>query len=270
MIPIMQNIPAIPELEDIQVKFESHVAKSKKALKELLENLALQPENKPKFKSNVYGGFKEFLLITHRYKCAYCERDIHNQFGDVEHYRPKGRVISFETNAVEEHPGYYWKAYDWDNFLLSCTRCNSAFKKNYFPVDGQRSSGPDTELDEEIPLIVNPITDNPNDHFQLQANGKLLGITKAGRITILIMGLNDEYFITRRSRALKKGKRTFDALMAERDPDEIENLRQELREMYCERSDEFSMASVMGILGAHMFRSRVLNQNIDLDKMLKA
>ena len=66
-------------------------------------------------------------------KCAYCESLItNNQPGDVDHYRPKGRVMDANnkpvmiTTALGEnpHPGYYWLAYQFSNLLPSCIDCN--------------------------------------------------------------------------------------------------------------------------------------------------
>lgn len=78
-------------------------------------------------------------------KCAYCEKTITNQYGEIEHYRPKSGVLHENRSpvylesegAVIPHPGYYWLAYDWHNLLPSCTICNGpAWKGNRFPVEG--------------------------------------------------------------------------------------------------------------------------------------
>src|SRR5574341_1145443 len=63
-------------------------------------------------------------------KCAYCETLIaENHPGDIEHFRPKGRVtdsmgrqlmVQDENGEEYPHPGYYWLAYDWKNLLLAC------------------------------------------------------------------------------------------------------------------------------------------------------
>ena len=71
----------------------------------------------------------------------------------MEHYFPKGAVWKLlegdetrgageewtpkvkgrEHDAVSEW-GYWWKAYSWDNYLLSCPVCNRKWKLAYFPV----------------------------------------------------------------------------------------------------------------------------------------
>ena len=52
-------------------------------------------------------------------KCAYCEYRLSRTDWDVDHYRPKARVY-----GRDDHPGYYWLAYEWDNLLPACKHCN--------------------------------------------------------------------------------------------------------------------------------------------------
>lgn len=61
------------------------------------------------------------LLAMHGRVCAYCQCHLpHNDPGDVEHFRPKSR--------------YWWLAYDFSNYLLSCAACNRNRKKEKFPL----------------------------------------------------------------------------------------------------------------------------------------
>src|SRR4051812_10882784 len=47
------------------------------------------------------------LHAMHGRVCAYCQSDLpHNDPGDVEHFRPKSE--------------YWWLAYEFANYLLSC------------------------------------------------------------------------------------------------------------------------------------------------------
>lgn len=97
---------------------------------------AIQDGNTPTINEDLYKEQKVSVLMSYDYafrgKCAYCDRDIHNQYGDVEHYRPKGRVTDSDGKAVTRringstvpHPGYYWLVYDWTNLLPACIRCN--------------------------------------------------------------------------------------------------------------------------------------------------
>jgi hypothetical protein len=53
-------------------------------------------------------------------KCWYCEGNDIRSDGVVDHFRPKGRVW-----RVPAHPGYWWLAFDPDNYRYCCTLCNS-------------------------------------------------------------------------------------------------------------------------------------------------
>lgn len=64
------------------------------------------------------------------------------------------------------YPGYYWLAMDWDNLLVSCSRCNRSYKQNFFPLanESKRAKGPKEVVFEE-PLLLNPCVDNPSEHL---------------------------------------------------------------------------------------------------------
>jgi uncharacterized protein (TIGR02646 family) len=135
-----------------------------------------------------YGSasVKKALEKSFNGKCAYCESVIGAvAAGHIEHYRPKSRYISL--------------TFEWDNLLLSCPKCNSTtYKGNKFPkaTDG----GP----------ILNPCTENPNDHIEFVYDAKLglalaKGKTQRGETTINLFGLNSRPELIRaRSQLIKK------------------------------------------------------------------
>jgi uncharacterized protein (TIGR02646 family) len=70
------------------------------------------------------------LHSRHGHVCAYCGCGLADkEKGDVEHFRPKGKV----TNAPE-HGGYWWLAFSFRNYLVSCWHCNQVIKGNHFPL----------------------------------------------------------------------------------------------------------------------------------------
>jgi uncharacterized protein (TIGR02646 family) len=70
------------------------------------------------------------LYARHGRVCAFCGCDLpRNDRGDVEHFRPKGKV---EDDAA--HGGYWWLAYELSNYLLSCSICNRVRKRDRFPL----------------------------------------------------------------------------------------------------------------------------------------
>ena len=111
-------------------------------------------------------------------------------YGDVEHYRPKSI--------------YWWLAYNYDNYLVSCQLCNQKFKKAKFPVRNNRLRAPrvarnstDAHLDNlagtlgpdpldstaadtfrqlheaERPLLLNPYWDRPENFYAWRADDTL-------------------------------------------------------------------------------------------------
>jgi hypothetical protein len=115
------------------------------------------------YKDTVWGSLKEYLFRLFDDKCAYCEGARAGVTpGAVEHYRPKNGV------AGTDHPGYYWLAYDYENYLPTCGPCNSS-KGIRFPLRDEasraRAPAPDpfdkAPLRAEAPLLLNAYDDDP-------------------------------------------------------------------------------------------------------------
>lgn len=160
----------------------------------------------------LYKAAMPFLLRIFNDKCAYCEVTIvNNQPGDVEHYRPKGRVceedgkkvVVLRGGAEIEHPGYWWLAYSWANLLPACTDCNrrrrhgaerNAFGKgDRFGILGSRAVHPEEPLVDEVPLLLDPTQPDfdPAKHFEFRSNGMLKPKTREAEYTCKLLGLND-------------------------------------------------------------------------------
>jgi uncharacterized protein (TIGR02646 family) len=117
-------------------------------------------------------------------RCMYCED---SQGTAIEHFWPRST--------------YPERAFDWLNYLLACTLCNSNFKRDRFPLD-----------DTGQPLLVHPIDDEPLDHLALSpSTGKFTGLTRKGEQSIPVFGLDRAN--------LEKGRRSawiaLQALLAE-------------------------------------------------------
>lgn len=101
-------------------------------------------------------------------KCWYLECKNPGTDDDVDHFRPKLAVKEDPT-----HPGYYWLAFDWTNFRLSCHRANrprinsetgeTGGKADHFPLlnPDQRARGPAENWRAEAPALLDPT--NPTD-----------------------------------------------------------------------------------------------------------
>jgi uncharacterized protein (TIGR02646 family) len=138
-------------------------------------------------------------------KCAYCEESVASQNGDVEHFRPKRRVSDDNYKPIQNHKGYYWLAYEWTNLLPSCLKCNQrrkwekengifyVGKQDRFPLEQNtpRISSHLENIDDERPLLINPLLEDPENHLEVQLKtGIMLYKTIRGEKCIEIFGLN--------------------------------------------------------------------------------
>jgi uncharacterized protein (TIGR02646 family) len=95
--------------------------------------------------------------------CAYCGIGLRRgDRGDVEHFRPKQRV-----DGDKVHGGYWWLAYEFGNYVLSCGPCNRNRKKAKFPLvdDGAERVTFSTRdrLPAEARLLLDPTADAIED-----------------------------------------------------------------------------------------------------------
>ena len=161
------------------------------ARSELRNNRTANAENnKLKFKAYSAPKVKDKLAGLFGRKCMFCESLLAgSQPGDVEHYRPKGKVVLHPKPEIGDHsvPGYFWLAAKWPNLLLSCADCNRPRtqpdfdnrkrvigKANYFPLadESARATGPWAILAEE-PLLLNPCLDDPSAHLVFHEDGRI-------------------------------------------------------------------------------------------------
>ncbi|MDV6345714.1 hypothetical protein [Nitrosomonas sp. Is37] len=153
------------------------------------------------FMSNIYGqsSVKDSLKNAQHKKCCYCESIfVDTSYGAVEHYRPKGAVIQDESQK-KIYPGYYWLAYEWNNLLFICSRCNTN-KGAYFPLEdnSQRARNHTQSLTNESPLLLNPVVDNPSQHLDFHDDA-IFGLTVKGKTTIKYLKLDrNELFESRK------------------------------------------------------------------------
>lgn len=127
-----------------------------------------------------------YMRLQGECKCAYCERKLEStDFGkieqDVEHFRPKGGVRAWKvptalqkagikvTDVPDEDRGYYLLPYHPFNYSAACKPCNSALKKDFFPIAGKyRLTGDDpAKLTSEKPYLICPVGDFDEDPSDL-------------------------------------------------------------------------------------------------------
>ncbi len=133
--------------------------------------------------SYLWSAVKECYRGTSHEKCWYCETKTGRIRGDIDHYRPKGKVT--ENPA---HPGYWWLAFDWRNWRFSCELCNSKLmdlatgdvggKGSDFPlVGGDESHRICIECDFEDLMAEDPALLDPTNSQDVD----LLTFTRDGR-----------------------------------------------------------------------------------------
>ena len=102
---------------------------------------------------------KDQLIAETGGKCAYCEAPTTQvAYGDVEHFRPKST--------------YWWLAYCYDNYLVSCQLCNQKYKKAKFPIKHAPMPSPpilDSTTDDEIEALAGKLAPDPLDPNQVDA-----------------------------------------------------------------------------------------------------
>jgi hypothetical protein len=158
----------------------------------------------PTFDRTIWKELKEWLF-EHVFdeKCAYCEGLTSIvSVGDGEHWRPKRAVTTIDGQPVTDrngtaHPGYFWLAYDWENLLPSCERCNRfKGKGTRFPIEGEYAFSPNdgetfTELDpRELPLLLHPFgTRDPAAHISFNSLGQPVPLSDVGDASIRVFNL---------------------------------------------------------------------------------
>jgi hypothetical protein len=172
-------------------------------------------KKKVKF-SPKWREYKSVFAEAQYGKCGYCEMMvIGGQPGDVDHYFPKGAVwrlyddpskwgqegkwastVKGRLPHVISEQGYWWLAYEWSNYLLTCMVCNEYWKLSYFPVENDRRHLPPSAQTQEVPLLLNPFdaSRNPAEHLRFSDFGQIEAKDNSpfGYETIRTCGLDRE------------------------------------------------------------------------------
>lgn len=186
---------------------------------------------------------KKWLANASGDKCWYCESKSTRAPFDVDHFRPK---LGITVNGVKlgAHNGYYWLAYEWWNFRLSCQRCNRPEKDdsntlhgkaNEFPIqdEAHRCQVPTGSLTTELPMLLDPCVQTDCELLAHCIDGEVKPAAttgtwefQRGRYTIDRLGLNE--WITPETK--KKSWLILDVLirLAGNKPDVLTHLQEHL------------------------------------------
>ena len=78
-------------------------------------------------KNQHWRNFKKILEKYFGDKCWYTEKRFNTSPGDVDHFRPKNASTDENGNTLTD--GYWWLAYDYNNYRYSCENSNRLYKK---------------------------------------------------------------------------------------------------------------------------------------------
>ena len=203
--------------------WESWLERAEKASEGVIERWRAGEEIRPKKDAVVYRELAQWLAEEFfAGKCAYCESTMDKIC--AEHYRPLGdvtvrrdegkravRVRRNKNGRLEDHPGYFWLGFSWQNIFPSCAGCNDApAKHTQFPLDQEQYHHfpeielPDCdELDEkESPLLLHPYRDDPSKHLKFLDHGLVVerNNSRQGKTTIEVCKLDRDYLVRMRQR----------------------------------------------------------------------
>lgn len=178
------------------------------AERSILEKLYNKGTRSFTFRKDIYAAtdVKVSLIKLQHTKCCFCEsRVIHVADGDVEHFRPKAGFRQDRLSPLRQ-PGYYWLAYDWDNLMLACTKCNQRNKQSFFPLadNRKRARSHRGAIKKESPLFIHPGLENPEKHVTFE-NEKAKPVRKSqrGQVTIDMLDLNRVDLLDTRAESLQ-------------------------------------------------------------------
>jgi hypothetical protein len=125
-----------------------------------------------KSKDNVWKEFGRQLIAHFGNKCWYTDAANYGARLDVEHFRPKAKVLELTAEdckdadnasllklADPEREGYWWLAFNEENLMLCAQVMNREDKRNFFPLhkDSPVASGATRNVwRNEIPVLLDP------------------------------------------------------------------------------------------------------------------
>lgn len=205
----------------------------------------VEPSKKHVFHTNIYSSasVKKRLIKLQHNKCCFSEAKFTGDYGDVEHFRPKGR-LGVENSKIKNYPGYYWLAYSWDNLFLCKQVINISHKKDLFPLlsDGERACNHTEDHTLEHPVLIDPSREDPRDHIIFRED-EPVGITNRGIKTITLLNLRHSHFEESR-RTLFRHLQALKHVLDDLDPDctIAEKIRHELNRAISPEAEYSSMA----------------------------
>lgn len=151
-----------------------------------------------------WNQFQNAMLGLSSNKCWYSEGPIGNNDFEVDHFRPKNRAKNHDGTIIKLN-GYWWKAYDWDNFRLTGALANKRRrdrlketdevkgKGTYFPLDivNGTIASDESPLGCELPLLLDPTNEYDVTLLSFDEKGEPIPATQddyeIDRVTLSIL-----------------------------------------------------------------------------------
>lgn len=130
-------------------------------------------------KHNIWSEFKPILYKYFGEKCWYSECNLEGAYGDVDHFRPKNKSTNEQGKTILKD-GYWWLAYDYLNYRLSCEKSNRSFckggKKNYFPLK-EGTIPAECPKKNDIPLLLDPCIEQDTTLIDCDETGGIIALS---------------------------------------------------------------------------------------------
>jgi uncharacterized protein (TIGR02646 family) len=177
---------------------------------------------------------KKVLLKHQNFKCCFCECKININSCEICLYRPVG-FLSDDPGKQHVGPPYWWLAYDWNNFFVTCSQCK-AKKNDQFPLldGGIRAESPTDDLSKENPFLIHPILDKPEEYITFDWKRtrlfvKAKGIDRKGRGKKTINALTDinrNELLKERARIILELEQDYEVLKNAKESENLEELEE--------------------------------------------
>ena len=138
-------------------------------------------EYKDKTTGQTIKEVAEALAEDAHYKCAYCEKELTKP--QVEHYRPHGSCYDYKDEQGKR--------------VATCLKNDSS-------IIGSRLNPRYYLYTKEEPLLLNPETDNLDNHFEFNSKGFIIPISEKGHISKELYDLNRGDLIKNRQEIIKE------------------------------------------------------------------
>lgn len=121
--------------------------------------------------------------------CAYCERPTEMN-GQVFHHRPPG--LAADQADRTELLNYVWLTYDWENLYWVCDTCVRCKANRFYARNPTHQTIADIGnlRQTEGELLLDPCFHEFHNHLDFRPDGRVFGLTDAGRATVDLLHLD--------------------------------------------------------------------------------